>query len=163
MRSRKKERTFLIITFCGHSDFHGSQELEDKIVACIKEQAKDEHVSFYLGGYGFFDSFALRCCKKYQEIDPESRTVFVSPYRRERYFKDRPYIEENYDEILIPDGVGGEFSKFDISKRNEWMVKRADFVIAYVNVGWGGAAKTLLYAVKHKKPFINFGTKVFDD
>ena len=149
----------MIITFCGHSDFHGSQDLQDKIVACIREHANGEHLSFFLGGYGFFDSFALRCCKKYQEIDPDSRTVFVSPYRRERYFKDRPYIEENYDEILIPDGVGGEFSRFDISKRNEWMVKRADFLIAYVNHGWGGAAKTLQCAIRNEKQFVNFGCK----
>lgn len=152
----------MIIAFFGHSDFHGSQELEDKIIASIKEKANGEHVSFFLGGYGFFDSFALHCCKKYQEIDPESRTVFVSPYRRERYFKDRPYIQENYDEILIPDGVDGEFSAFNIVKRNEWMVKKADFVITYVNVGWGGAAKALEYAVKHKKAYLNFGLKKYE-
>ena len=162
MRSRKKERTFLIITFFGHSIFHGSQELEDKIVACIKENARGEPVSFYLGGYGSFDDFALRCCKKYQESDPESRTVFVSPYRRERYFKDRPYIQENYDEILIPDGIDADYSTFNIVKRNKWMATKAHLVIAYVNVGWGGAAKALAYAVRRKKPFFNFGSKRYE-
>lgn len=151
----------MIITFCGHSDFYGSQEIEDKILACIKERANGEPVSFFLGGYGRFDSFVLGCCRKYKETDPRSRLVFVSPYRRERYFKDRPYITEGYDEILIPDNIGGEFSKFDIIKRNEWMIKSADYVIAYVNHSWGGAVKTLEYAVRHKKPYINFGLKTF--
>ena len=162
MRSRNKERTFLIISFFGHSSFHGTQELEDKIIACIKEQAKGEHVSFFLGGYGYFDSFALHCCKKYKQSDLESRTVFVSPYRRERFFKDRPYIEENYDEILIPDGIEDGFSRFNIITRNQWMVRKADFVIAYVNVGWGGAAKALKYAIRHKKPYLNFGQMQYE-
>ena len=152
----------MIIAFFGHSDFHGSQELEDKIVACIKEKANGENVSFFLGGYGGFDSFALHCCKRYQELDPSVKTVFVSPYRRERYFKDRPYVRENYDEILLPDGIDREFSTFNILKRNEWMVRNSDFIIAYVNVGWGGAARALEYAVRRKKPYLNFGQKKYE-
>ena len=66
-------------------------------------------------------------------------------------------MKKNYDEILIPDGIDGEFSTFNIVKRNEWMVRKADFVIAYVNHGWGGAAKALKYAIRQKKQYLNFG------
>jgi len=37
------------------------------------------------------------------------------------------------------------------------MLQNADFVIAYVKYGWGGAAKALQYAAQHKKRFVNLG------
>ena len=41
--------------------------------------------------------------------------------------------------------------RYAISKRNEYMVEKADVIIAYVNHSWGGAATTLEYAKrKHK-------------
>ena len=37
------------------------------------------------------------------------------------------------------------------------MVEQADVVIAYVTHDWGGAAKTLEYAVRKKSQIINIG------
>ena len=48
--------------------------------------------------------------------------------------------------------------RYAILKRNEYMIDQSDLLIAYVNYGWGGAAKTLEYAVKRHKKYINFGT-----
>ena len=152
----------MIITFCGHSDFHGTRESEEKILACIREQAKGERVSFLLGGYGGFDDFAKDCCKKYKQEDPRSELLFASPYRIEGFYKKREWIKETYDCIMIPDNIGSLFSKYNILKRNEWMVRECDFLIAYVDYDWGGAAKMLQYAIRRKKPYINFGSKVFD-
>ena len=42
------------------------------------------------------------------------------------------------------------------------MVRNSDFIIAYVNVGWGGAARALEYAVRRKKPYLNFGQKKYE-
>lgn len=38
--------------------------------------------------------------------------------------------------------------KFAIIKRNEWMIDKSDFLIAYVEHNWGGAYRTLEYAKK---------------
>ena len=36
------------------------------------------------------------------------------------------------------------------------MVDNCDLLIAYVKYSWGGARKTLDYAIRKKKPYINF-------
>ena len=159
MRSRKKERTFLIITFCGHDEININREdLQDKVLSAINDNAKGEDVIFYLGGYGTFDWIALRACQKYKESHPASQLLFIAPYYGEEYFESKERYIKECDDIIYPE-VEKTPKRFAISKRNEWMVNKADYVIAYVNHSWGGAVKTLEYAVKHKKPFINFGTK----
>lgn len=150
----------MIVTFCGHSDLFAREDLFDKVLSVIKKTAKDEKMIFYLGGYGKFDDIAYRCCKAYQKEHPEALLIFVSPYQNEEYFKNRVYLLQNYDEILFAP-IENTPPKYAISKRNEWMVKNADFLIAYVDYGWGGAAKTLKYAVNHKIPFVNLGSKTF--
>ena len=163
MRSRHKERTFLIITFCGHDEINiNREELQDKVLSAINDFAKGEDVTFYLGGYGTFDWIALRACQKYKESHPGSQLLFISPYYGEEYFESKELYIKECDDIIYPE-VEKTPKRFAISKRNEWMVNKADYVIAYVNFSWGGAVKTLEYTVKHKKTFINFGTKVFDD
>lgn len=49
----------------------------------------------------------------------------------------------------------GHFLNFEI-KANEYMVDRADTLIAYVKYG-GGAEKTLKYAKKQNRTIINLG------
>ena len=44
--------------------------------------------------------------------------------------------------------------RYAITHRNRYMVDKADFVVAYVTHGWGGAAETLEYANKKKKSVI---------
>ena len=41
-------------------------------------------------------------------------------------------------------------------RRNEWMVRRSDVIVAYVLHSWGGAAKTLDYARKKKKIILQY-------
>ena len=163
VRSRQKERTFLIITFCGHSKIYdGREELQEKVIAAIEEFAKGEEITFYLGGYGSFDIIALFACKEYKERHPDAKILFVSPYLDEAYFRNRENYLKECDGIIYAETENTP-RKYAILKRNEWMVKNADYLIAYVNHGWGGAAKSLLYAVKHKKAYRNIGTKTFEE
>ena len=45
--------------------------------------------------------------------------------------------------------------KFAISKRNQWMIKNADVIIAYVNRSYGGAYNSLQAAKRTNKKIIN--------
>jgi len=45
--------------------------------------------------------------------------------------------------------------RFAILKRNEWMMKNADLIIAYVKRNYGGAYKSLQVAKRKKKKIIN--------
>ena len=48
--------------------------------------------------------------------------------------------------------------RFAISRRNEWMVRECDTIVAYVTHGWGGAAKTLEYARRKNKAVLQYGS-----
>ena len=59
-----------------------------------------------------------------------------------------PYGE--YDGSVYPD-LENTPPRFAIIKRNEWMIDKSDFLIAYVKNSFGGANKTLSYAKKRRK------------
>ncbi len=62
--------------------------------------------------------------------------------------------EGMYDEVIYPP-IENTPKRFAISKRNEWMIKSADIVIAYVKTSYGGAYKSLQIAKRQKKRIIN--------
>ena len=145
------------ITFCGHHNAWGIDELRGRILAEIENFAKDDTVEFWLGGYGAFDSFALRCCQEYKATHPTATLLFVTPYLDPDYLKRRDASLEGYDGIETP-SIENTPPKYCILKRNEYMIDQSDLLIAYVNHGWGGAAKTFEYAVRKHKKYINLGT-----
>ena len=77
----------MIITFCGHSQYTESGEDEQKILSFLTEKIGDRPAALYLGGYGAFDAFALKCGKKYREAHPDTKLIFVTPYITENYQK----------------------------------------------------------------------------
>ena len=50
------------ITFCGHHDEWRLTEVRQDLFACIDNAVKNDEVEFWLGGYGNFDGFAMKCC-----------------------------------------------------------------------------------------------------
>ena len=141
------------ITFCGHSDFAQTDSMEDKMLSILQNQVGDAPAELLLGGYGAFDRFAYHCAKKYKEGHPNVRLIFVTPYidmvKREC---------EEYDEIVYPPIESVPY-KFAIIKRNEWMIDQAETVIAYVNRGYGGAARSVKYARRKYKRIVNIADK----
>ena len=144
----------MVITFLGHSDYIYCLEDEEQLLNLIEKVAKDNQVDFYLGGYGNFDNFALKCATIYKSSHPNAKLVFVTPYLNNWLDKRKEVIYKYYDLIIFPE-IENTPKKFAILKRNEWMINKADYVFAYVKNSFGGAYKTLLYAYKHKKPFTN--------
>ncbi len=145
----------MIVTFCGHSKLYDRGDLVDKILeVLIKELPQDKHISFYLGFYGRFDAYAFDACYEYKKINPNCELVFVTPYINESYLKNRGYADKSWDSVLYPD-LEEVPPKFAILKRNEFMAKEADLIIAYVVYTWGGAYSMLTKAKKLDKKIIN--------
>lgn len=144
----------MIVTFCGHSTFSPKPTDEARMIKILEDISKETPITFYLGGYGDFDHFAKHCAENYKKIYPESKLIFVSPYLGKWLDDRRDYIKQ-YDETVYPD-IETVPLKFAISKRNEWMIRESDYVIAFVRVHFGGAYNSLLYADKHKKAYVNF-------
>ena len=141
----------MILTFCGHSDYTPSKLDEQKILDFLEKTVGDLPADLYLGGYGGFDQFALRCGRLYQAKHSKVKLYFVSPYLNESYQKNRlQVIKDDYDGIIFPP-LEHIPQKFAISHRNRWMVENANCVISYVKRGFGGAYQTLEHAKRKKK------------
>ena len=139
----------MIITFLGHSSVIKSEELFEKIVKTILENTRiDENISFFCGGYGDFDNLSLLACRSAKEKRPNSEIAFVTPYLKK-------LIKSKLYDLIIYPPLENVPPKYAINKRNEWMIDKADLVIAYVKYTYGGAYKGLLYAQKRKKRIIN--------
>lgn len=144
----------MVISFFGHSDYLGNTNDVKRMLALLECVVKDNKVDFYLGGYGRFDSFALKCAKIYKEIHPASKLIFVSPYIDKWLDQRKSILAETYDEIVYPE-LEHVPQRFAISKRNEWIVNQSDYIFCYVRTHFGGAYNALLYAKRHNKPYYN--------
>ena len=147
---------FMIVTFCGHSGYTGSAEDEQKILSFLSEKIGDSPAELYLGGYGSFDMFALKCGSKYRQTHPNTKLIFVTPYigRKNRL----EYEKDRYDDIIYPE-LEKIPPKFAILYRNKWMVEKSDYVIAYITHSFGGAYQTYKHAQRKNKPLFNISGK----
>ena len=142
----------MTVTFCGHSQYVGTGEDEEKILTLLSHHIGNSPAELFLGGYGAFDDFARKCGRKYQKEHPNVKLIFVTPYINKECEKDL------YDEIIYPP-IEDKPPKFAISYRNKWMIERADLVIAYIDHAWGGAYQTYKHAKLQKKQIYNLSEK----
>ena len=150
----------MIITFVGHGTLNISTELSLKIKAAIKSSIRGkDKVTFYCGGYGDFDNHCACLCREIKKTNSNCEVVFVTPYLTPSQQDKMKYLLDAklYDTTVYPP-LENVLPRFAISKRNEWMVEQADIIIAYVSHDYGGANKTLKYALKKKKRILNIAT-----
>ncbi len=154
----------MVITFIGHSTLnnYGSLRVQMKkeIIANLKD---NEKIFFYCGGYGDFDVLCESVCHELKRDYENCEIIYITPYITEAQQKKmKCWLEEKrYDSIIYPP-LEDVLPKFSISKRNEWMIKQADLIIAYVNHSYGGAYTSLMYAKRHKKNIINLSQASWD-
>lgn len=141
------------ITFVGHAD--ASENIREKAKAAIESLLRlDDEFEFYNGGMGGFD----RICgcvvrelkRKYN--DKNIKHILVMPYLTKQLETEREYYTYDYDEIIIQDGFETMHYKAAITNRNRMMIDRSDYIVVYVIRSFGGAAQSLKYAKKSKKP-----------
>ena len=148
----------MIISFFGHSRCSISDLSEQEIISTIENVAGNNYVEFFLGMYGDFDAFAYRCAKKYREMHPNSKLVFVTPYIHENYCL-LENAKERFDEVIYPE-LENVPKRYAIIKRNEYMIDESDFIIFYVTHHFGGGAyRAIEYAKRKKKQYINISKK----
>jgi uncharacterized phage-like protein YoqJ len=127
----------MIITFCGHKDVYEKDgTLSAKLIKALEQLISEGADQFFLGGYGSFDTLAAKTVNELKKQHPEIHSTLVLPYL------DRTFNKDMYDDSTYPP-LEEVPRRYAISRRNEWMVDQADVVVAYVDHGWGGAAKTL--------------------
>ena len=138
----------MIVTFFGHSDFKENDEFEKIILDLLEKKIGDNVAEIYLGGYGNFDAFAYKCCKKYKQNHSNVSLVFVTPYLN---FENSNLM---YDYVIYPE-IEDKPLRFAITYRNRYMVEKAEYIIFYLNREWGGAYQSYKYAKQKKKELLN--------
>lgn len=145
------------ITFIGHSDFVPTEKIEEQLQNILENLPRDEKIEFYLGGYGNFDIFAKKCCKKYQVLNKSAKLYLVSPYLTPSFLNSIKNQSKDYDQIITFKSAEKP-RKYTIIKRNYEMISLADLIISYVDFSFGGAYKSFIYAIKQKKHIVNLGS-----
>lgn len=137
------------VTFCGHSKLYQTANISkwlDTILPALIEGGAD---TFYLGGYGDFDSLAAAAVRRQKAVYPNIEAVLVLAYL------DRAVDASRYDSTTYPP-LEEVPPRYAIVKRNEWMVCASDVIVSGVTHGWGGAAKTLSFAKRKKKVIFQY-------
>lgn len=137
-------------TFCGHKDV--SPTVRPVLRKAVENLIVESSVtSFYVGNHGRFDSMVLGVLRELKEIYPQISYNVVLAYIPE---KKAEYSSYDEGETLYPDGLENAPLRFAINHRNKWMVEHSDYLIAYVNRNFGGAAQTLEHAKRKKLSII---------
>lgn len=137
-------------TFFGHRDCPTSVKpiLRTVLEKLISDCSVD---CFYVGRQGVFDAMARDVLRELSEAYPQISYAVVLERLPGRW------EEEAWDfsDTIFPEGLETVPPRFAIIRRNEWMLRCADYVVTYITHGWGGAAQFAAKAVRQKKSVIN--------
>ena len=137
------------VTFCGHAQITEREALQNWLQTVTQSLIEQGATTFYLGGYGAFDSLAASVLREQKKRYPQIELVLVLAYLNTR--RDT----SGYDRTVYPP-LETVPRRFAIPHRNRWMVESVDVVVSYVLHDWGGAATTLQYAKRKKKRIISY-------
>lgn len=117
---------------------------------------QNRDIEFLVGNQGAFDKMVLsvlRVCKKEHPQITYSVVLAYFPENSE---------ESVYDqmETIYPEGLERVPKRFAIARRNEWLLKESDTVIAYVNYQSNGAGTYVEKARKKGKRVINLAEMI---
>ncbi len=143
-------------TFFGHRDCPDS--IRPLLVKQIENLIEGHGITeFYVGNKGRFDVLVRSVLRDLSIVYPEILYGVVVSFTA---------WEKQYEELehaMIPEGVEEVHPHYATEWINRWMLRRSDFVIAYVKRSWGGAAKFVAQAKRHGKTVINLAEMESED
>lgn len=137
------------VTFCGHRNVENRESVRRWLLDTTERLLRQGQWIYYLGGYGEFDRMALSVLRQLKKTYPQIKTIYVQAYL------DRFPIEGVYDDMVYPE-IETAPLRYAIVRRNEKMVDMSDVVVAYVVRTWGGAYKTMRYAMRKHKTILQY-------
>ena len=140
----------MICTFFGHRD--APSKMEGTIRETIERLISEGVTCFYVGNNGNFDSMVHRQLKQLSGEYPHIKYYVVLAYMPTEQSE---FDVTDYTETIYPEGLESVPPRFAISKRNQWMVEKADIVVTYVKYSTGGAAHAKKLAVRKGKTIVD--------
>lgn len=145
--------------FAGHSKIYCEDMLREKILSSAEKLITQHDVKEILvGNYGDFDRCATGVVKELKK-KYNVKLVLIIPYMTKEIVENRDYYNRIYDEICLATISDNVPFKCRILYANRYMVDCCEYLIAYVNSSWGGASKTLEYAIHKNRNIINLAIK----
>ena len=141
----------MVCTFFGHR--FTPIEVREPLSNILTDLIENRDVNvFYVGNHGDFDRIVLSVLRELKK-----KYMHIKYYVVLAYMPKKTRVSDNADfsETIYPDGLETVPCRLAILKRNEWMSKKSDIVVAYVIGSAGGASTALEYARKKKKEIIN--------
>ena len=146
------------VSFFGHRMIENALEIGKRLEQLIRTLLSEhEYVEFLVGRDGEFDqlvSSAIRRCKREYRSD-NSALIWVLPYIRAEFQDDEGSFRDYYDEIEVCEAAARSHYKNAHQTRNRAMVDRSNLVVFCVQHESGGAWRTIKYAKKQGKHYIN--------
>lgn len=138
-------------TFLGHRDC--SKDIKEKLIFEIENLIVNEKVNaFYMGTQGGFDRLVYECLCELEE-KYEIKTLVVLAYLNRE--DDLTYYDT--EKTIFPDCLTKTPPRFAISKRNDYMLKKSDYLICYLDNKFSNTYELVLKAIKRNKKIINLG------
>ena len=105
---------------------------------------------FYVGHQGQFDAYVHSELKKLKQEYPQINYAVVLAYmpgKKTEY--------DDYSDTMLPEGIESVHPHYAISWRNNWMLKKSNYVVTYITHSWGGAYQYAEKAKRQKKILFN--------
>ena len=136
-------------TFFGHRECPDSIKPRIRNILEILIANKDVDM-FYVGNQGQFDVLVRSVLQDLQKEYPWIQYAVVLAYMPS---KKSEYTEDS--DTMLPEGIESVHPRYAISWRNNWMLRRSDYVVTYITHSWGGAAQFAEKAKRSGKVVIN--------
>ena len=132
-------------TFFGHRDCPDT--VKEKLREALTDLIEHHGVNlFYVGNQGNFDAIArsvlVELKKQYPHIDCGVVLAYMPENKKE---------SDLISDAIVPEGLEFVHPRYAISWRNEWMLKRSDYVLIYITHDWGGAYRYAEKAMRQSK------------
>ena len=130
--------------FTGHRELGGDFDIK-KLEKCIKELIEKGVNIFYNGGASGFDIVSAETVIHLKKKNDIKLIICVPFYGQERRYslidKERyNAILKKADEVVV---LSDRYYKGCLLRRNDYMIERADYLIAYLNKETGGTYYTV--------------------
>lgn len=142
-----------ICTFFGHRNCPNT--IKAKLQAVLEDLIIHHRVdTFYVGHQGRFDAIVYHTLQELKKTYAHIRVTVVLAY-----MPGKKTDTTHYENTLLPDGIESTPPRYAISYRNDWMLKKADYVVTYITHSFGGASQYAEKAVRQKNTVINLADK----
>ena len=122
----------------------------EEVIRDLIAQGVDE---FWLCEQGTFDCLARLTLKELKkEFKGISLCLLPAYYPTDAKME---WIDAQDYDLIYPDEVANAPAQVAILRRNDYIVKNADYIVCYITHNSGGAYKAVEKAKKHKKKIIN--------